>query len=28
MSEAKEEIEKLLEDLELRYTAPLNFFIG
>jgi hypothetical protein len=28
LSEAKEEIEKLLEDLELRYSAPLNFFIG
>jgi hypothetical protein len=28
MAEAKEEISELLEELETRYTAPLNFFIG
>jgi hypothetical protein len=28
LSEAKEEIESLMEELETRYTAPLNFFIG
>jgi hypothetical protein len=28
LSDAKEDIEKLLEELDLRYTAPLNFFIG